>query len=146
MELKSKHDEIEELCNKLFIYTDYRKWNQLQEEVFTGEILFDMSSLGAGAPKKMTSKALCDMWDVGFKGIDHVHHQSANYIINFVSDIEADIFCYAIAIHYKASAVNEKTREFVGSYDLHAIFTDLGWRLDQFKYNVKFVNGNKDLI
>jgi hypothetical protein len=104
-----------------------------------------MESLGAGPAKQMKASEVCTMWEQGFTGIDHVHHQSGNFIVDFKSDIEAHVFCYAIAIHHKEAAT-KGTREFVGSYDLQAELTDLGWRLSSFKYNVKFVSGNKDLV
>jgi hypothetical protein len=146
MELKSKREIVIELVNKLFVYTDSRQWSLLEKEVFKDEVDFDMSSMGAGAPKKMKAKEISDMWTKGFEGIDHVHHQAGNFIVDFHSDgVEATIFCYAVATHFKQSAKNGKTRDFVGSYNLHASFTDLGWRIDSFKYNVKYVNGNADL-
>jgi hypothetical protein len=33
----------------------------------------------------------------------------------------------------------------VGSYNLHLIPTEGGWRIDIFKYNLKYVNGNLSL-
>jgi hypothetical protein len=145
METKSKYDELIELANKLFIHTDDQHWDKLLTEVFTDEVLFDMSSLGAGDAKKLKATEICDMWKQGFAGIDAVHHQSGNYIVDFKSADNADIYCYAIALHFKKSATQGQTREFVGSYNLHAVFTDIGWRLDAFRYTMKFVTGNLDL-
>lgn len=146
MEHKSERDAVVELVNKLFVYTDYRYCEKLAREVFSETILFDMSGQGPGQARTMTATEICDMWHKGFAGIDHVHHQAGNFIVNFNNEgVEADIFCYAIAVHYKNSANNGKTREFVGSYDLHARLTDLGWRLDSFRYNLKYISGNKDL-
>jgi hypothetical protein len=132
MDLRSKREEIIELVNKLFVYTDLRQWNKLLKEVFKEEVLFDMSSLGAGEPKKLRAKEICDMWNKGFEGIDQVHHQAGNHIVEFNGEIEARVFCYAVATHYKEAAKQGKTRDFVGTYDLHASLTDLGWRLDSF--------------
>jgi hypothetical protein len=145
MELKSKREEIVELVNKLFVYTDSRQWQRLLENVFMKEVLFDMSSAGAGPAKALRAEAICDMWNNGFAGIDQVHHQSGNFIVDFKSDTEAEVFCYAIASHYKKAATQGKTREYIGSYALHASLTDLGWRLDGFKYNLKYINGNTEL-
>jgi hypothetical protein len=146
MEVKSKREAVIEVVTKLFVYTDLRQWDKILKEVFADKVLFDMSSLGAGEPKELTARAICDMWKDGFVGIDHVHHQAGNFIVEFKEeDVEAVIFCYAIALHYKETATQGKTREFVGSYELHANFTDLGWRLDRFKYNIKYVKGNKEL-
>jgi len=145
MEVKSKYDELIELANKLFIYTDHQQWAKLLAEVFTENVLFDMSSLGRGEPEKMLATSICDMWRAGFAGIDRVHHQSGNFLVNFSGDDSAEIFCYAIALHYKNDATKGKTRQFVGSYNLHAVLTDVGWRLNAFKYNVKFIDGNTEL-
>jgi hypothetical protein len=145
MELKSKYDELMELANKLFLYTDARQWQKLQSQVFTEHVMFDMSSMGAGAPKKLPAKEICAMWSKGFEGIDQVHHQSGNFIIDFSGDGEARIFCYATATHFRQEATQGKTRQYVGSYELHASFTDIGWRLDSFRYNLKFAEGNAEL-
>lgn len=146
MQIKSKRDEVIELVNRLFVYTDSQQWNKLVKEVFKEKVLFDMTSLGSGEAKEMTAAAICDLWRKGFAGIDHVHHQSGNFIVDFNEDgIEADVFCYATATHYKQSATQGKTREFIGSYNLHASFTDLGWRLDSFRYNLKYITGNEEL-
>ena len=146
MELKSKHDNIVELINKLFVYTDARQWNKLLSDVFKEEVFFDMTSLGNGMPKKLRASEICSMWKEGFNGIDQVHHQTGNFIVDLKSEIEAEVFCYAIAIHYKKAAKKGKTREFVGSYELHVSLTDIGWRIDSFKYNLKYINGNEDLL
>jgi hypothetical protein len=145
MELKSKREALVELTNKLFVYTDSRQWSKLIKDVFKETILFDMSSVGAGPPQQLTAKAICDMWESGFTGIDQVHHQAGNIIVEFLEEGVADIFCYAIASHYKAQATQGKTREFVGSYNLRASFTDQGWRVDAFKYNLKYITGNAEL-
>ena len=136
--------ELSQLANKLFMFTDAQQWQKLLDEVFVEEIWFDMSSIGAGEPKNIKAKELCEMWRQGFVGLDAVHHQAGHYIIE-VNQINALIFGYAVAFHYKKSALNGKTRSFVGSYDLAAIRTDRGWRLSSFKYNLKFIDGNPDL-
>lgn len=145
MEFKSKREVIIELVNKLFVYTDMRKWDKLQDEVFTEKITFDMTSVGAGPARELTAEEVCKMWHDGFVGIDHVHHHVGNIIVDFKTEVEAEVFCYATASHYKQAATQGKTREFIGSYDLHTSFTDIGWRLDSFKYNLKYITGNAEL-
>ncbi len=46
MEVKTKREEIIELVNKLFIYTDSRSWSKLMKEVFKEKVYFDMESMG----------------------------------------------------------------------------------------------------
>ena len=136
--------ELQELANKLFMYTDSKQWDHLKEEVFAGEVWFDMKSAGGGDPLTLKATAICTMWDKGFEGLDAVHHQAGHYLIN-VEENNATIFGYAVALHHKLSARNGKSRSFVGSYELKATRTEKGWRLNQFKYNLKFVDGNATL-
>lgn len=145
MELKSKREQLVELANKLFVYTDLRLWSKLVKEVFKENVLFDTSSTGAGPAKELSARAICDMWEAALAGIDYVHHQAGNIIVDFKGDDQAEILCYAIASHYKEAATRGKTREFVGSYNLHASFTDQGWRIDGYKYDLKYITGNAEL-
>ena len=57
----SVRDEIVEIINKLFIYTDRQDWEKLQHEVFSDDVFFDMSSLG-GQRAETSSKAICEIW------------------------------------------------------------------------------------
>jgi hypothetical protein len=136
-------EQIVEVVNKLFVYTDYQEWDKLQHDVFTTELYFDMSSLG-GEAKTVTAKEVCAMWRAGFEGLDAVNHLAGNYLVRMSGDT-ADVFAYATATHYKSTATLGKTREFIGSYNLHLIRTEGGWRIDIFKYNLKYANGNLSL-
>ena len=135
--------EITELCNKLFMYVDALQWDKILSEVFTETVWFDMTSAG-GEAKKLSAKEICEIWRQGFIDLDAVHHQAGHYLIT-VNGNDADIYGYAIATHYKKAASKGKSRMFVGSYDLKALKTDKGWRLSQFKYNLKYIDGNVSL-
>jgi SnoaL-like domain len=136
-------EEIIETVNKLFVYTDNRDWDKLQIEIFTESVDFDMSSLGGDAFVK-TSKQICEEWAKGFEGIDSVNHLAGNFIVD-INDNSADVFVYATATHYKNSAANGKTREFVGSYNIHLLQVEGIWKIDKFKYNLKYATGNLEL-
>jgi hypothetical protein len=133
--------EITELVNKLFTYTDSKQWQKLIDEVFTTDVLFDMSSAGGEGPQTIEAEAICNIWREGLRDLDAVHHQAGHYVINVNGD-DADIFAYAIAMHYKKSATKGNTRSFVGSYELKATRGIHGWRMTAFKYNLKFMDGN----
>ena len=139
----SVRDEIIEIINKLFIYTDQQDWEKLQTEVFSNEVFFDMSSLG-GQKEELTSAQICELWENGFKGIDAINHLAGNYLVK-IDDNIATVFAYATATHYKESATKGKTREFVGTYDIHLMKHGFGWRIYQFKYDLKYMTGNIDL-
>ena len=136
--------ELTELANKLFMYCDAKQWDKMLNEVFIPVIWFDASSLGAGGPCSMEVKEVCNNWEEGLRGLDAIHHQAGQYIITVKHD-KADIYGYAIASHYKKAATKGHTRTFVGSYDLKAERTGDGWRLSQFKFNLKFMEGNVSL-
>jgi len=139
----SVRDEIIEVINKLFVYTDMQEWEKLQHEVFSNDVFFDMSSLG-GQKEETTSKAICEIWKNGFVGIDSINHLAGNYLVH-IDDVTATVFAYATATHYKASATKGKTREFVGTYNISLMKHGIGWRIYQFKYNLKYATGNSDL-
>lgn len=143
MEKFSICDLITQVVNKLFVYTDLQDWDKLQNEVFTEQVIFDMSSIG-GDKSNTTAKKICETWKDGFAGIDEVNHLAGNYLIE-IKDDAATVFAYATATHYNKLATNGKTREFVGTYDLHLTNQVTGWRIDEFKYNLKYTNGNVDL-
>jgi len=135
---------LTELANKLFMYTDAQQWSMLIQEVFENDLWFDMKSAGGGEPKQLPAIAICDMWKQGFEGLDAVHHQAGHYLITLQGET-ASIYAYAVASHYKKAATKGQTRSMVGSYDLKAQQTPNGWRLTQFKYNLKYADGNLSL-
>src|SRR5215213_3991919 len=136
--------ELQELANKLFMYTDAQDWNKILSEVFTETVWFDMKSAGGGEPKEIPAKEICEMWRKGFEDLDAVHHQAGHYLIDIKGNAAA-LFGYAMASHFKEKAKKGKTRMFVGSYDLKAIKTGNGWKLNGFKYNLKYIDGNISL-
>jgi hypothetical protein len=142
---KQLADKIEliELSNKLFMYVDAQQWGKVLNEVFAENVWFDMTSAG-GEAKKLSAEDVCEIWRQGFIGLDAVHHQAGHYLITVNGD-NADIYGYAMATHYKKAASKGNSRMFVGSYDLRALKSVKGWRLSQFKYNLKYIDGNISL-
>ena len=141
----TEREQIVETVNKLFVYTDNQEWRKLQDEVFTSEIELDMISMGAERKERVSSREICYRWEKAFEELDAVHHQAGNYIVEINGD-EAKVMAYSIATHYKESASKkEKTREYVGSYDLHLTKAYGDWRIDKFKYNLKYSQGNLTL-
>ena len=142
----SLREQIIEVVNKLFLYTDNRQWDKIIDEVFTDSVLFDMSSAGGGEAAILNAKEICNNWNKGLQGIDAIHHQAGNYLVT-INNNEANVEAYARAIHFKEKAVHGKTREFVGSYHLSLNnIQGKGWRIKSFKYNLKFIDGNVELL
>ncbi|WP_207423369.1 nuclear transport factor 2 family protein [Desertivirga brevis] len=133
--------DITELVNRLFILKDYRDWERLKNQVFTEKVWFDMVSAGGEDPGEKSASEICELWDKTFQGVDGVHHQAGHYLIDIQGE-EATVFAYVVATHFKETATKGKVRVFTGSYNIGLISTDDGWRVNSFKYNLKFIDGN----
>jgi hypothetical protein len=132
-----------ETVNRLFIATDNRDWSGVRT-CFSDTVLFDMTSVAGGQPVRTTPHNIVDGWEEGLKGLKAIHHQAGNHIVT-VRGAEADAFCYGIAIHYLPNPTGRDVRVFVGSYDFHLLKNPEGWRINSFKFNLKFVTGNMNL-
>jgi hypothetical protein len=134
---------IEDTMTALFVKTDERDWKGV-ENVFADKVQFDMTSLTGGKPQVLSPTDITAGWDKGLKGIEFIHHQSGNYRVWIHGD-EADSKAYAIAYHYKKKLDNRNTRVFVGSYDYHLKKIEGKWKIDLFRFNLQFIDGNKEL-
>jgi hypothetical protein len=144
-ELESLLDRtrIIETINQLFIGTDNRDW-ALVQSVFAPTALFDMSSLGAGPAKQITSTEIVAAWDTGLKPIQAVHHQAGNHLVR-LSGATAEAFCYGTATHYLPNKTNANIHTFVGSYDFELAKDGGKWAITKFKFNLKYIDGNPNL-
>ena len=136
-------DRVIEIVNRLFINTDNRDWPAVKA-LFAPRVHFDMTSLAGGEPSSLKPQEIVDGWDKGLKALKAIHHQAGNHIAN-VEESEATVFCYGVAWHYLPNKTERNTRTFVGSYDIHLVKTDEDWKIDRFKFNLKFIEGNADL-
>jgi hypothetical protein len=57
----------------------------------------------------------------------------------------ADASCYAIALRYRPNASGRNTRTFVGAYDLGLRRIGGRWRIDRFRFDAKWIEGNLEL-
>jgi len=142
-ELLIERNHVIDRVNALFIATDNRDWASVKA-CFSDSVLFDMSSMGGGEPSTISSQSIVDAWDEGLKALKAIHHQAGNYVVK-INGNEADVFCYAIATHFLPNKTNKNVRTFVGSYDLHLRVENQHWRINKFKYNLKYIDGNPDL-
>jgi hypothetical protein len=136
-------ERILDRINELFLATDERAWPRVRA-CFTDDVMFDMSSM-TGTPAQLTSSdELVATWQVGLAQLDAIHHQAGNYRVDVVGE-RATAFCYGIASHYRKTKSGKNTRTFVGSYDLHLVVKDAEWRIDGFKFVLKYAEGNLEL-
>lgn len=134
---------ITELINTLFISVDNRDWAAARD-CLADSVHFDVTSLGAPAPMELAPEQITSAWESGLAPIEVVHHQSGNFLIRVDGD-RAECFCYGTAFHYRRVRSGNNTRRFVGSYDYRVARVDGRWRITQFKFNAKFIDGNLNL-
>jgi len=136
-------DHIATCIHDLFIGTDRRDWS-LVRGCFTEEVDFDMTSLAGGDPVRLTPAQITDAWETGLRPLEQVHHQVGNLQIS-VDGTTATAFCYGIALHYRTTKDGNNVRRFVGSYDFKLRYEGGLWRISLFRFNLKFVDGNRGL-
>ncbi len=137
-------DKILTVVNKLFVYTDTRNWKGIVEEVFANEVLFDMTSLAGGEAARLPATSITAAWDEGLKPLEAVHHQTGNFDVTVYKN-DAIVKCYGIAYHYRQHPSGRNTRVFVGSYVLQLVNLPQGWRINEFTFIKKFIDGNIEL-
>ena len=142
-EMLVEKGKIIDVINTLFISTDNRDWPSVKK-CFSSKVLFDMTSMTGGEPVTLTPQEIVDAWDQGLKALKEIHHQAGNYVVTVHQDA-AEAFCYGIASHYLPNKTKQNTRTFVGSYDFHLIKNGEIWQIDQFKFNLKYIDGNPNL-
>jgi hypothetical protein len=135
--------EIIAAVNELFIRTDRKDWPAV-EACFADEVEFDMTSLAGGAPARLGPAQIVDGWRTGLAPIEAVHHLAGNHLVRVTGD-EATAFCYGIAHHFRRTKSGRNTRVFAGSYDLGLRRSPTGWKIHQFRFTAKFVDGNLEL-
>jgi hypothetical protein len=135
-------NRIAEVINTLFVATDTRDWPRVRS-CFAPVVTFDMTSLIGSAPQQMSPDEIVAGWQAGLEPIEAVHHQTGNLSIACTGG-EASVSCYGIAYHYRRTSTGNNTRMFVGSYDFHLVLREQ-WRIDLFRFNAKFIDGNLEL-
>jgi len=135
--------EVEDAITALFIATDEKDWAGVRA-CLADDVLFDMSSLTGTPPASVSADSIVEGWKQGLAPIEAIHHQVGNFRVRVQGD-EAEATCYGIAYHYRPNFSGKNTRVFVGTYDFHLTCAWGKWRIDRFRFQVKFVDGNLEL-
>jgi SnoaL-like domain len=139
-----ERQEIEDVVVRLFVATDRHDWASV-EACLADMVILDMASLAGGEPLHLKPIDVIAAWKRGLEPIDQVHHQVGNFQID-VDGNRATAFCYGVAYHHRENISSpSKSRTFVGSYDVHLTRSDAKWRIDLFRFNLKFIEGNREL-
>ncbi len=136
-------ERIAAVVNAVFVGTDARDWRAV-EACFASSVLFDMASVGGGAPVHKAPAEIVAGWEAALAPIVHVHHQTGNVVVERSGET-ATVRCYGIAYHHRPTRSGRNTRVFVGSYEIGLARTNEAWLVDAFRFVLKFVDGNLGL-
>jgi len=139
----SERQEVVDVVTRLFLATDARDWTGV-EACFEDEVLFDMSSMGAGPAARVPARSIVEGWEAGLRSIREVHHQTGNHLVR-IDVNRATAFCYGVAFHHLPNRSGRNTRIFVGSYDFELQKREGEWRIAAFRFRLKFRDGDLDL-
>jgi hypothetical protein len=128
---------------RLFVHTDEKDWARARL-CFADEVLFDMESMTGERPQRISAESIVASWEQGLAPIEAVHHQIGNFLIE-IAETEAQVECHGIAFHHHPNASGQNTRTFVGTYEFHLRRPDGSWKIDEFHFDLKFIDGNLDL-
>ena len=143
LETLVEKDRILDVVNELFVGTDERDWGRVASAL-APRVHFDVRSMTGAAPETLEAAAIIAAWQEGLRPLKAVHHQTGNFRVQ-VAGGEADVFCYATASHYLPNRSGRNSRVFVGSYELHLTRQAGAWRIDRFRFQLKYIDGNLDL-
>lgn len=145
MSSKEDKQEISALVHKLFNYIDNGSFNELQTEVFTENVFFDVSSAGGGDSKYLSSKEVCAIFELYIGSLD-ANSRSIGDLIVTINGNEAEVFTTTSITHYKKGTQKGNTREFRGDYQLGLIKSDTtSWKINSFIYELHHQEGNIEL-
>ncbi len=136
-------DEIVAVVTRLFVGTDARDWDAVRS-CFADAVHFDMTSLAGGVPATLAPDQIIGGWQAALRPIQRAHHQAGNFQVRCQGQ-DATASCYGIAFHYRNTRSGRNTRLFVGTYDFHLRHDGTSWRIDAFRFEAKFVDGNLEL-
>jgi len=134
---------VQDVIVALFCAVDERDW-PAAHACFAPRVHFDITSAGEAEPAELTREEITAAWDSGLEAIEHIHHQAGNFRIEVAGD-QADATCHGLAFHHVADAPGGSTRTFVGTYAFHLLRDGERWRIDRFRFDLKYVDGNLEL-
>lgn len=144
--LQELYDRLE-IIDLLYQYGrggDLGEWEGLRS-VFTEEVEYDFSSLEGAPPVKMRSDEWVAQARSLLTGMKATQHIITNHVINIKGD-EATCIAYIHSQHYLPNETKEDTFLVGGYYTGHLVRTSQGWKIDKWKLNVTWTEGNRNLF
>lgn len=138
-----ERSRVADVINTLFLATDAREWDRVRA-CFASKVTLDMTSMAGGTPRQLSAREIVAGWEAGLRPIESIHHQIGNLAITPL-ETTATASCYGTAYHYRRNRSGRNTRMIVGSYDFNLRLVDGDWRIDLFRFKLKFLDGNVEL-
>ncbi|HEX3006201.1 MAG TPA: nuclear transport factor 2 family protein [Bacteroidales bacterium] len=134
--------KVNETVVRLFVSTDQRDWNAVQQ-CFASKVELDYSSMNGNPAAVLSPADIISAWKSVLPGFEFTHHQLGNFISQ-IDGSKAHVFCYGTATHYlKNEGGNVWT--VVGSYDFDLVQESNQWKISRMKFNFKYQDGNTTL-
>ena len=130
------------LTDRLFAFTDEKRWDALEALYVDGPIRVDMTSLTGGAPAETTAADLVGGFRVGLHDGKASHHMTTNVRVEVDGD-RAVVRCQGYAWNRLTAGGGSDLWETWGTYRLEARRTDAGWRFDGFRYDAAHNRGDE---
>ena len=134
---------IQESINKLFVNSDTRNWQGVENQ-FASKVLLDYKSMTGNPAVEISPSDITSSWKTVLPGFTETHHQIGNFIVKVDGD-RAHVFCYGTATHYLENK-NGNVWTVVGSYDFDLKKVDSVWKITVMKFNYKYQEGNTQLV
>ncbi len=134
---------IQQTISKLFVSTDNRNWNDI-ENLFTPKVTLDYSSMNHNPATELSPTDITSAWKTVLPGFTHTHHQIGNFITKIKGN-KAHSFCYGTATHYLKNE-NGNIWTVVGSYDFDLVKVNNLWKISSMTFNYQYQDGNTKLI
>jgi hypothetical protein len=135
-------ENVQETVTRLFIATDQRDWQTVQQ-CFASHVELDYSSMNQQVPTQLTPIEIINGWKNILPGFEYTHHQLGNFVIQ-TDKTKAHLFCYGTASHY-LTAEQGNLWTVVGSYDFDLVLENKQCKITRMKFNFKFQEGNLSL-
>jgi hypothetical protein len=143
VDLLIQRERVREVVTRLFVHTDEKDWPRARL-CFADEVLFDMESVTGETPQRVSAESIVASWEKGQAPIEAVHHQIGNFLIE-IAETEAQVLCHGVALHHRSNPSRQNTRVFVGTYEFRLRRPEVSWKIDEFHFYLKFIDGNLDL-
>ncbi len=136
-------EAVRDAVTELFLATDLRDWRRV-EACFADEVLFDVPPVTGDQPTNWTPSQIVKMLQEAVRELQFLHHQIGNFTVQVDGD-DADASCYCTASQYRENPTGNNTRTFICSFDFRLSKQDGSWRVNRYKLNLKYVDGNLEL-